>query len=191
MPWSTVRKALQQLCPPESHIACHCGTRPCNNGVRISLTLHDIVAAEGAKKLATGQYDIAINWAGGLHHGKRNAASGFCYVNDLVLAIVELLRVFPRVLYIDIDIHHGDGVEEAFYLTDRVLTVRTPLLGRDNSDKILSYLQCSVLERRLSVARECCDQRCLCLHLLGHHCQGMRLCTHPIGTALCCDQRHL
>lgn len=79
--------------------------------------------AEGARKLASGQYDIAINWAGGLHHGKRSTASGFCYVNDLVLAIVELLRVFPRVLYIDIDIHHGDGVEEAFYLTDRVMTV--------------------------------------------------------------------
>ena len=42
-----------------------------------------------------------------------------------MLAIVELLRVFPRVLYIDIDIHHGDGVEEAFYLTDRVMTVRS------------------------------------------------------------------
>lgn len=82
------------------------------------------MAADGAKKLTTGQYDIAINWAGGLHHGKRSTASGFCYVNDLVLAIVELLRVFPRVLYIDIDIHHGDGVEEAFYLTDRVMTVR-------------------------------------------------------------------
>lgn len=84
--------------------------------------------AEGARKLASGQYDIAINWAGGLHHGKRSTASGFCYVNDLVLAIVELLRVFPRVLYIDIDIHHGDGVEEAFYLTDRVMTVCTFLL---------------------------------------------------------------
>lgn len=80
-------------------------------------------SAEGARKLASGQYDIAVNWAGGLHHGKRSTASGFCYVNDLVLAIVELLRVFPRVLYIDIDIHHGDGVEEAFYLTDRVMTV--------------------------------------------------------------------
>eukprot|EP00892_Ulva_mutabilis_P003148 jgi/Ulvmu1/12834/UM098_0016.1 len=79
-------------------------------------------SVEGARKLASGQYDIAINWAGGLHHGKRSTASGFCYVNDLVLAIVELLRVFPRVLYIDIDIHHGDGVEEAFYLTDRVMT---------------------------------------------------------------------
>ena len=51
--------------------------------------------------------------------------SGFCYVNDIVLAILELLKVHQRVLYIDIDIHHGDGVEEAFYTTDRVMTVRS------------------------------------------------------------------
>ncbi|TPP60200.1 Histone deacetylase [Fasciola gigantica] len=50
-------------------------------------------------------------------------ASGFCYVNDIVIAILELLKYHPRVLYIDIDVHHGDGVQEAFYLTDRVMTV--------------------------------------------------------------------
>ena len=48
---------------------------------------------------------------------------GFCYVNDIVLGILELLKYHARVLYIDIDIHHGDGVEEAFYTTDRVMTV--------------------------------------------------------------------
>lgn len=69
-----------------------------------------------------GQADIAINWAGGLHHAKKREASGFCYINDIVLAILELLRTYSRVLYIDIDCHHGDGVEEAFYTTDRVLT---------------------------------------------------------------------
>ena len=53
----------------------------------------------------------------------QSEASGFCYINDLVLAILELLKYHARVLYIDIDIHHGDGVEEAFYLTDRVMTV--------------------------------------------------------------------
>jgi histone deacetylase 1/2 len=42
---------------------------------------------------------------------------------DIVLAILELLRTYRRVLYIDIDVHHGDGVEEAFYTTDRVMTV--------------------------------------------------------------------
>jgi hypothetical protein len=59
---------------------------------------------------------------GGLHHAKKMEASGFCYINDIVLAILELLKYHPRVLYIDIDIHHGDGVEEAFYTTDRVMT---------------------------------------------------------------------
>jgi len=54
---------------------------------------------------------------------KKSVASGFCYINDIVLAILELLKYHARVLYIDIDIHHGDGVEEAFYTTDRVMTV--------------------------------------------------------------------
>ena len=74
---------------------------------------------DGTSKLCQGEADIAINWAGGLHHAKKGEASGFCYVNDCVLGILELLKTFPRVLYIDIDIHHGDGVEEAFYTTDR------------------------------------------------------------------------
>ena len=43
-------------------------------------------------------------------------------MNDLVLGILELLKYHARVLYVDIDIHHGDGVEEAFYLTDRYVT---------------------------------------------------------------------
>jgi histone deacetylase 1/2 len=70
-----------------------------------------------------GVADISINWAGGLHHAKRNEASGFCYVNDIVLAILELLKYHERVLYLDIDAHHGDGVEEAFYTTSRCMTV--------------------------------------------------------------------
>ncbi|KAL5167783.1 Histone deacetylase 19 [Glycine soja] len=185
----------------------------------------------GALKLNHGACDVAINWAGGLHHAKKCEASGFCYVNDIVLAILELLKIHEgwinilaklpmselpdlgaqtmadvrlelemgmkigispqfqnhnkhrdragvlllfftdslhrpseeatwedvqacavvfsetrddfkltrqlfrmfsfhiayfnnlRVLYVDIDIHHGDGVEEAFYTTDRVMTV--------------------------------------------------------------------
>ncbi|EGF80610.1 hypothetical protein BATDEDRAFT_24371 [Batrachochytrium dendrobatidis JAM81] len=76
-----------------------------------------------ASKLNRGESDIAINWSGGLHHAKKGEASGFCYVNDIVLGILELLRYHQRVLYIDIDNHHGDGVEEAFYTTDRVMTV--------------------------------------------------------------------
>jgi histone deacetylase 1/2 len=76
-----------------------------------------------ARELNSGRADVAINWAGGLHHAKKAEASGFCYVADCVLGILELLKRYDRVMYIDIDIHHGDGVEEAFYTTDRVLTV--------------------------------------------------------------------
>ncbi|WOL11743.1 histone deacetylase 6 [Canna indica] len=76
-----------------------------------------------ALKINHGHADIAINWAGGLHHAKKQNASGFCYVNDIVLGILELLKHHRRVLYVDIDVHHGDGVEEAFYTTNRVMTV--------------------------------------------------------------------
>ncbi|RWR82511.1 histone deacetylase 9 [Cinnamomum micranthum f. kanehirae] len=78
---------------------------------------------DAARRLNNKLCDIAINWAGGLHHAKKCEASGFCYINDLVLGILELLKYHTRVLYIDIDVHHGDGVEEAFYFTDRVMTV--------------------------------------------------------------------
>jgi acetoin utilization deacetylase AcuC-like enzyme len=96
----------------------------------------------GARKLSAGTTDTAVNWSGGLHHAKRGEANGFCYINDAVLAILEMLkcvelcrpcqtaeteqvvnRYHPRVLYIDIDIHHGDGVELAFYHSNRVMTV--------------------------------------------------------------------
>ncbi|CAL8465253.1 g4788 [Coccomyxa elongata] len=77
----------------------------------------------GAMLMNEQKADICLNWAGGMHHAKKAEASGFCYINDIVLGILELLKVHQRVLYVDIDIHHGDGVEEAFYLTDRVMTV--------------------------------------------------------------------
>ncbi|BGP37145.1 histone deacetylase (class I) Clr6 [Rhodotorula kratochvilovae] len=75
-----------------------------------------------ARRLIDAKADVCVNWAGGLHHAKKREASGFCYINDIVLSILELLRFHSRVLYIDIDVHHGDGVEEAFYTTDRVMT---------------------------------------------------------------------
>ncbi|KAH9385594.1 histone deacetylase 1/2 [Nematocida major] len=84
---------------------------------------------QGATHINEGICDVAINWAGGLHHAKRREASGFCYVNDIVLGILELLRYNERVMYIDIDVHHGDGVEEAFYCSDRVMTISFHMHG--------------------------------------------------------------
>lgn len=52
---------------------------------------------------------------GGRHHAQKDEAKGFCYINDIVLAILQLLRGFKRVLYVDMDVHHGDGVSTAFH----------------------------------------------------------------------------
>lgn len=68
---------------------------------------------------STAPFYCNVLRAGGLHHGKKHEASGFCYVNDCVLAALEFLRFKHRVLYVDVDIHHGDGVEEAFYTSPR------------------------------------------------------------------------
>lgn len=78
---------------------------------------------QAAKLLNKGKFDLVLNWIGGLHHAHEEQASGFCYINDCVLAIKELLGRFKRVMYVDIDVHHGDGVEEAFVYTNRVLTL--------------------------------------------------------------------
>ena len=95
---------------------------PVFDGLHEFTSLYTGASLDGAVQLAQNEADIAINWSGGLHHAKKSEASGFCYINDIVLAILELLKVHARVLYVDIDVHHGDGVEEAFYCTDRVMT---------------------------------------------------------------------
>lgn len=102
----------------------------------------------GAARLNHGLADHTINWAGGLHHAKKSEASGFCYINDIVLSILELLKYHNRVLYIDIDIHHGDGVEEAFYVRDMssvvmtqcCLHVRWLVVVRSVYDRLLSQI---------------------------------------------------
>ena len=96
---------------------------PIFDGMYSYFTLYSGATIEAAQKLIMEQSDIAINWSGGLHHAHKKYGAGFCYINDIVLAIRHLLMIHARVLYIDIDVHHGDGVEEAFYSTDRVLTL--------------------------------------------------------------------
>lgn len=67
---------------------------------------------------------IAFHPAGGTHHGRRDRASGFCYFNDPVFAVLRLLREgIAKILYVDLDAHHGDGVQEAFAADERVWTV--------------------------------------------------------------------
>ena len=89
-----------------------CTDCPIFDGMFEFCQIYTGASIDGAVRLNQGATDIAINWSGGLHHAKKSEASGFCYVNDIVLAILELLKYHARVLYIDIDIHHGDGAPQ-------------------------------------------------------------------------------
>ena len=73
--------------------------------------------------VVSGKGEVAFNIAGGLHHAMRSRASGFCYINDPVIGMMQLLSWGKRVAYIDIDAHHGDGVQKAFYESSQVLTI--------------------------------------------------------------------
>ncbi|MFD8170431.1 acetoin utilization protein AcuC [Streptomyces cellulosae] len=77
-----------------------------------------------AEAVWRGEALHAVNFAGGLHHAMPGAASGFCVYNDAALAIARLLELgAERVAYIDVDVHHGDGVQAAFWEDPRVLTI--------------------------------------------------------------------
>jgi acetoin utilization protein AcuC len=88
-------------------------------------------SVRAAQLVHEGRAQHAINISGGLHHAMRDAASGFCIFNDAAIAIAWLLRQgYERIAYVDVDVHHGDGVQAAFYDEPRVLTVsvhQTPL----------------------------------------------------------------
>lgn len=77
-----------------------------------------------AEAVWRGEVAHAVNIGGGLHHAMRDRASGFCVYNDLVAGIHRLLELgAERVAYVDVDVHHGDGVQAAFWDDPRVLTV--------------------------------------------------------------------
>lgn len=78
-----------------------------------------------------GRAHRAVNLAGGLHHAMRDHASGFCVYDDPAVAIAWLLAAgAERVAYVDIDVHHGDGVQNAFYTDPRVMTISLHESGR-------------------------------------------------------------
>ncbi len=86
---------------------------------------------EAARRVWTGEAEHGVNFAGGLHHAMRDRASGFCVYNDASAAIQWLLdHGAQRVAYVDVDVHHGDGVEACFYDDPRVLTVSVHESGR-------------------------------------------------------------
>ncbi|MGH3332900.1 MAG: acetoin utilization protein AcuC [Nocardioidaceae bacterium] len=81
-------------------------------------------SVEAARQVWTGKTLHAANIAGGLHHAMPGKASGFCVYNDVAVAISWLLaNGAKKVAYVDVDVHHGDGVEKIFYDDPRVLTI--------------------------------------------------------------------
>ena len=99
------------------------GDNPVFRGMFQSEALKAGAALTGVELLLSGQAEAAFSFAGGLHHAGPARASGFCVFNDAAIAIQRLLRAGLRVAYVDIDAHHGDGVQAAFYDSDRVLTI--------------------------------------------------------------------
>lgn len=96
---------------------------PVFNGVFDWACMGTAGTLEAARLVIEEGYQAAFNLAGGWHHAHRSKASGFSYLNDAAVAINYLLDHGKRVVYLDLDAHHGDGVQEAFYETNRVLTI--------------------------------------------------------------------
>lgn len=86
-----------------------------------------VLAAGGtlvaAELILSGDIDVAFNPSGGFHHAHPERASGFCYINDVALACHVLAERGKRILYLDVDVHHGDGVAYAFYDRCDVMTI--------------------------------------------------------------------
>jgi acetoin utilization protein AcuC len=84
------------------------------------------------KDILAGRAQVAFNPLGGFHHARPGNAEGFCYINDIVIALMGALRDKPhlKIAYVDFDAHHGNGVQEAFYEDPRVLFISTHETGR-------------------------------------------------------------
>lgn len=106
------------------------GDNPVFKGIYEGSTLVSGASIQAARMVESGEVAIAFNPAGGLHHAMADRASGFCYFNDPAIAIADLVKRGKRVLYVDIDAHHGDGVQQAFYNTDWVMTISLHESGR-------------------------------------------------------------
>ena len=86
---------------------------------------------EMCREVWTGEIEHGVNYCGGLHHAARGQAAGFCIYNDIAVGIRWLLdNGAERVAYVDIDVHHGDGVEEMFWDDPRVMTISVHETGR-------------------------------------------------------------
>jgi acetoin utilization protein AcuC len=119
-----VLKAVDAGCTPPEALRYGLGTpdNPILPGIYRWSALVAGASLLAMRLVESGEAGSAFNISGGLHHAGPGRASGFCYINDAALIIADLCRRGHRVAYVDIDAHHGDGVQWAFYDTDQVLT---------------------------------------------------------------------
>lgn len=109
------------------------GDNPIFPGIYEASLLYSGASLQAAQAVYRGEAAAAFNISGGLHHAHRARAAGFCVFNDPAIAIAWLLKESggdAKVVYLDIDAHHGDGVQEAFYDDPRVLTISLHESGR-------------------------------------------------------------
>ena len=99
------------------------GDNPIYSGMYDAAVLSTGASLAAAELVANRDVDVAFSISGGLHHAAAGHASGFCIFNDPALAIMYLRQRGLRVAYVDIDAHHGDGVQNAFFDDDSVLTI--------------------------------------------------------------------
>ena len=100
------------------------GDVPCFEGMHEASSGICAMSLEAVRSVHVGDAEHAINLAGGLHHAMPDAASGFCVYNDVGVAISWLLEQgVERIAYVDVDVHHGDGVQAMFWDDPRVLTI--------------------------------------------------------------------
>lgn len=120
--------------PPQAGVEFGLGTPddPIFDGMHRASAAVSGASLVAAEVVANGEAEHAFNPAGGLHHARRREASGFCIYNDPAVAIAKILALHPewRVMYVDVDVHHGDGVQWIFYDEPRVLTVSLHESGR-------------------------------------------------------------
>jgi acetoin utilization protein AcuC len=127
-----LQQASEGTLSPYDALMLGLGTPDCPifPGMYEYLFLQSGTSVTGARLILDGKADIVFNPSGGLHHAHANRASGFCYINDVVLAIREFVQAGKRCVFLDIDVHHADGVQEAFYASDDVLTISMHEDGR-------------------------------------------------------------
>lgn len=119
-----IKKSEKGNLTPEA-FAMGIGTPDCPvfPGMYEYISLASGASITGARLIIPGEADVVFNPAGGFHHAGPNEASGFCFINDVVLAAMELTDAKKRVLFLDLDVHHGDGVQNAFYERNDVMTI--------------------------------------------------------------------